>query len=605
MSRGSRSGRMVIALIAALGMAGVAAMPGHTGAVRLEATPAPAAAMPAPAASPTGTVAIGPAATPGTPASGQGTPAAGAGPASLDWAQYDNDASDARYSLAARITPGNAAGLRLAWSFHTGVSSPRLSFESTPVEAGGRLFLTAPDDEMFALDATTGRQLWHVAPQLEPNAPPQRVNRGVAYGDGRVYLTTVDDRLIAYDAATGARRWSARITPSLGVAFESAAPLFVDGRVIVGIAAGEHEIRGFVAAYAATTGKQLWRFATVPGPADPGGASWPPGDRYLHGGGPVWMTAAADPVLGLVYFCVANPSPDFNGSGRAGDNLYTDSIVAVHAASGALAWHFQEVHHDLWDYDPASSPVLLDLPGAGGTVPALIQAGKTGFLYVLDRRTGAPVVPAPEVPVPAGPPWQHASPTQPEPRNQPFSPQCPPPGLYPREGCIFTPPDEVPMLQAPGGIGGSAWSPVSYSPRTGLAYIAANSYPVLRSTTPHACCFGRSPSNLPGEPQVGGLVGYDVANGRIAWQAPVGGFAFGGSAVTAGDVLFSGESSGAFDAWDARTGRLLFRYPTAAGADAAPSVYVANGREYVAIAAGGNTAIHSKPGDTLLAFALP
>jgi len=209
------------------------------------------------------------------------------------------------------------------------------------------------------------------------------------------------------------------------------------------------------------------------------------------------------------------------------------------------------------------------------------------------------------VPVPAGPPWQHASPTQPEPRNQPFAPQCPPPGLYPREGCIFTPPDEVPMLQAPGGIGGSAWSPVSYSPRTGLAYIAANSYPVLRSTTPHACCFGRSPSNLPGEPQVGGLVGYDVANGRIAWQAPVGGFAFGGSAVTAGDVLFSGESSGAFDAWDARTGRLLFRYPTAAGADAAPSVYVANGREYVAIAAGGNTTIHSKPGDTLLAFALP
>jgi alcohol dehydrogenase (cytochrome c) len=521
------------------------------------------------------------------------------------WPLYGGDLANTRFSPATQITPANAGSLKLAWSFHTGVSGLNTSFESTAVVGGGRLYITAPDDEVFALDPTTGHLIWHVTPKLEPDAAPTRINRGVAYGEGRVYLATVDCRLLALDAATGKLDWSAQLSSSQKQLFNSMAPLYVNGRVIVGRANGEHEARGFLAAYDAATGKQVWRFLSVPGPGDPGGDTWPASNRYLTGGGPVWMTPAADPSLDLIYFNVTNPSPDFNGSSRAGTDLYTDSIVAVHADTGALAWYFQEVHHDLWDYDPASPPVLLTLTIGGAQVPAIIQAGKTGFLYVLDRRTGTPLVPTPERPVPAGEPWQHAWPTQPEPENQPFAPQCPAPGLYPEESCIFAPPNETPTLNAPGALGGSAWSPVSYSPQTGLAYIEADAIPVLRQTTPKDCCFGHSPKLIPNEPHIGSLVGYDVAGGRIAWLAPVNGTPFGGSVVTAGGVLFSGESTGSFDAHDALTGALLFQYSTVAGADAAPSVYQIGGREYVAIAAGGNSILNSMRGDTLDVFSLP
>jgi len=540
-----------------------------------------------------------PTATPTTPAS------AGAAATDVSWPVYGGDPTNQRYSPATQITPANVSTLKLAWSFHTGVWGPGTSFESTAVVAGGRLYITAPDDKVFALDPTTGNQLWHVTPKLEADAAPTRINRGVAYGDGRVYLATVDSRLIAYDAVSGKQEWSAQLAQSRKELFNSMAPQFVDGWVIVGLSAGEHEARGFLAAYDANTGKQVWRFITIPGPANPGGNTWPATTRYLAGGGPVWMTPAVDTSLGLIYFNVTNPSPDFNGSSRAGSDLYTDSIVAVHAATGKLAWYFQEVHHDLWDYDPASPDVLLTLTIGGSPVPAIIQAGKTGFLYVLDRRTGKPVVPTPERPVPGGEPWQHAWPTQPEPQNQPFAPQCPAAGQYPLETCLFTPPGTTPVLNAPGSLGGSAWSPVSYSPVTGLAYIEANTIPVLRSTTPTSCCFGRSPRRIPNEPVSGSLEGYDVAGGRIAWLVPVQGAPFGGSTATAGGVVFSGESSGYFDAHDASNGSLLFHYATLAGADAAPSVYVADGREYVAISAGGNSILNSPRGDTLDVFTLP
>lgn len=191
------------------------------------------------------------------------------------------------------------------------------------------------------------------------------------------------------------------------------------------------------------------------------------------------------------------------------------------------------------------------------------------------------------------------------PQNQPFAPQCPAPDLYPHEGCIFTPPSETPILIAPGQIGGSAWSPVSYSPRTGLAYIAANTFPQVRSTTPTSCCFEHPPIALPNVHFQGALVGYDVARGRIAWRVPVDQLAYGGSAVTAGDVVFSGESMGYVDAHDARNGHLLWQYRAGAGVDAAPSIYVAGGREYVAVAVGGNEVIGSPRGDALDVFALP
>jgi len=525
----------------------------------------------------------------------------------LEWPTYGGDPGGSRYSPAATINATNVASLRLAWSFHTGVDPQKPSFESTPVIAAGRLFITTGDDGIFALDAASGRPLWRSTLSLAAGAVLTGRNRGVAYGAGQVYLATADDRLVAYDAATGRRAWQQQLVAPNHKYFESMAPLFDRGRVIVGVSGGEQEVRGFVDAYDARTGRKLWRFWTVPAPSDPGGNTWPRNGRYLRGGGSVWMTPVVDPALNLLYVCVTNPEPDANGHPRPGSNLYSDSIVALSADSGRVAWYFQEVHHDLWDFDPASPPVLLTLRLHGADVPAVIEAGKTGYLYVLDRRNGRPLVPTPERPVPRGPAWQLASPTQPEPRNQPFVPLCPAPGLYPREACVFTPPSETPVLMAPGGIGGSAWSPVSYSPRTGLAYIAATTYPMLRSTTPASCCFGRAPRPLPSVPPKGELVGYDVAAGRVAWRAslPNHALAFGGSAVTAGDIVFSGESAGYVDAHDARSGRLLWQYHSVAGADAAPAVYVAGGREYVAIAAGGNGVLDSPRGDSLDVFVLP
>ncbi len=530
-----------------------------------------------------------------------------AAPADVGWSLYSGDPGGMRYANAGAVSPANVSSLKLAWSFHTGVSGPGMSFESTPVVAGGRLFLTAPDDEVFALDATSGKLLWRAAPVLEPDAAVSRVNRGVVYGDGRVYLATLDARLIAFDAATGARDWSTQLIAAGHEYFESEAPLYDNGHVIVGVAGGEQEIRGFVVALDARTGKEQWRFHTIPAPQETGGATWPNDGTYLHGGGSVWMTPVVDPVRRLVYFGVGNPTPDFNGSPRPGLNLFTAAIVALHEDTGALDWYFQEVHHDLWDTDPASPPVLLSLRVAGApTVPALIEASKTGWLYVLDRRTGKPLTPIMEKAAPRGPSWQHAWPTQPEPRSQPFVPQCPPAGLYAQEGCIFTPPSETPTLMAPGQLGGSAWSPVSYSPSTGLAYIAANDIPAIRATARDARAFSRAPRTLPNQVYSGALVGYDVARGKATWRTPLAsGLAYGGSLVTSGGVVFSGESSGFFDAHDASSGKLLWQYATHAGADAAPSMYTIGGRTYIAIAVGGASILNSRRGDTLDVFTLP
>jgi PQQ-dependent dehydrogenase (methanol/ethanol family) len=540
------------------------------------------------------------------PYAGTAHSASGASAAAVNWPGYNRGGSSMRYAPIDALTPATASKLRLAWTFHTGIVSQKTSFEATPVIAGGRLFIVAPNDMVFALNPTSGKLLWRFTPQLASNTRPSLISRGVAYGDGMVYLATVDDHLIALDAATGKQRWQFTLQdPALGY-FESMAPLFDRGRVIVGTSGSDSDIRGFVAAFDARTGRELWLFDTVPSPSQSGGNTWPNNGAYQHGGAAAWMTPAVDPTLNLIYVTVGNPSPVFNGAQRAGKNLYADSIVALQADTGRVVWYFQEVHHDLWDLDAASPAVLLTLHQGTKNIPAIIEVGKTGFVYVLDRRTGQPLVPTPERGVPSGPSWQHAWPTQPEPQNQPVSSQCPAKGLFAHEGCIFTPTSDTATLIAPGGIGGSAWSPVSYSPRTGLAYIAANTYPSVRQTTPTSCCFNVPPPYLPAVQFKGVFMGYDVGRGKIAWSVPlpVPSLAFGGSAVTSGNVVIHGESTGYVDARNAANGKLLWRYKTGAGADAAPAIYAVNGVTYVAIAAGGNEVIGSPRGDTLYVFAL-
>jgi quinohemoprotein ethanol dehydrogenase len=524
----------------------------------------------------------------------------------MDWPGYGHNGANTRYAPSPALTPGSAARLRLAWTFHTGIVNQFTSFEATPIVAHGRLFIAAPDDTVFALDPTTGHLLWRFHPILSPATTTSLVSRGVAYGEGLVFLATLDDRLIAIDARTGQQRWQFMLQdPALGY-FESMAPLYDRGQVIIGTSGSNRDIRGFVAAIDARTGQERWLFNTVPSPSEPGGATWPNNGSYRHGGAAMWMTPAVDPALNRIYVGVGNPSPVFNGALRAGKNLYANSIVALNSDTGRVEWYFQEVHHDLWDTDAASPPVLLTLRRGGRSIPAIIQVGKTGYIYVLDRRTGKPLVPTPERPAPGGATWQHPWPTQPAPDNQPVVLQCPAPGLYPREGCIFTPTSEEPTLIAPGQFGGSDWSPVSYSPRTGLAYIAATTYPMLRQSTPTSCCFAvdlPTPASIPFQ---GAFIGYDVARGRVVWRValPIPSLAYGGSAVTAGGVVIHGESAGYVDARDATNGHLLWQYRTGAGADAAPAIYMARGTTYVAIAAGGSAFIDSPRGDTLYAFSL-
>ena len=270
---------------------------------------------------------------------------AAASAAGLDWPGYGGDPGATRFSPATQVTPANVHSLRLAWSFPL-ANTTGSRYESTPVVAGGRIFITGPDDTVYALDPVTGRQLWHSTVGFNASSP---TNRGVAYGDGSVFLATANAWLIALNAATGKQVWSRQILPGTANSAigETMAPLFDRGRVIAGVTLGERAGPGFVAAYDGRTGRQDWRFQTIPGPGDPARRTWPKGFDPRGAGGAVWMTPAVDQALNLIYVTVGNPVPDYLGQDRAGANLYTASIVALHADSGRLAWYFQEVHHDL------------------------------------------------------------------------------------------------------------------------------------------------------------------------------------------------------------------------------------------------------------------
>jgi len=301
----------------------------------------------------------------------EAAPHSGGAPTADNWPTYGGNLYNQRYSALDRITTGNVRGLKAAWSYHTGTFSAATSFQSSPVVVDGVLYLTGPHSHVAALDARTGKELWQYVPHYDdltkfPLCCGQ-VNRGVAVGGGKVFVAQLDAKLTALDQKTGGVLWSIPVgDPRQGYS-ETAAPLYHDGRVYIGVAGGEYEVHGYVSAYAAATGTMLWRFYTVPKPGEFGSATWPAGSSiWKHGGGGVWMTPVLDPELGLLYILVGNPSPDLDGAVRAGDNLFTDSIVALDMRTGQRRWHFQQVHHDIWDYDPASPTMLFDT-NANGT----------------------------------------------------------------------------------------------------------------------------------------------------------------------------------------------------------------------------------------------
>ena len=515
------------------------------------------------------------------------------------WPSYGRDYSNQRYSPLTQISAATVPQLALAWHYKTGIAE---AFETSPLVVGRTMYVTTPMNHLVALDAVTGAKKWeYVHPLGTTTMCCGPVNRGAAYYGGRVYMATLDAQLVAIDTATGHVAWHVQVADNKQGYAITMAPVIVNGRVITGVSGAEYGIRGHVTAYDANDGARLWRWFTIPSP-DEGGwwGTWkttdPFGlplnrdiaqekrdsaryaDAWKQGGGSVWQTPAVDTARGLLVLTVNNASPDIDGTVRPGDNLYSDCIVALDLATGKLRWYFQEVPHDTWDYDPISPPVLVDVRDAAGrTVPAVAEAGKTGWVYVLDRVTGKPIRRSDEF-------VEHK-------------------GMYTR-------PTRQGVHVLPGGNGGSEWSPPAYSQQTGYLYVLGLNEHDLYKMRPEK--YAAPASYLSGvwyssEPtkDYGTFTAVDLNTGRVAWQDTVPHPMVGGAMATAGGVVFVGTKDRRFLGIDARTGKILWTYGAPAGVNAPPISYMVDGRQYVAVAAGGNFQINAPRGDEVLVFALP
>ena len=490
-----------------------------------------------------------------------------AAPATADWITNGGSLANNRYSTLDEITDQNIKGLKGKWmtALKGSGTATKYSAEGQPIVYKGTLYQATGADDVFAVDVKTGKILWQYEAKLDQKIDTVCcgwLSRGVGIGDGMVFIGQLDGNMVALDQTTGKVVWKTQVVDWKTGSGITAAPLYYDGLIYTGITGGEFGVRGRLTALDAKTGKEAWRFYTIPGPGETGHDTWPQtGDAWEHGGAPVWQTPAVDPKLGMVYFTTGNASPDVNGSKRAGDNLFTASFVALDAKTGAYKWHFQQVHHDIWDFDAPSPTVLYDAKVNGKTVPAIAEASKTGFLYVLDRSTGKPLIPIEEKPVPQSD-YQKTSPTQPFPTNPPFASQTVRDDAFEnikkqidtvnekrdtplkvKKGAIFTPQEhEEVMVTAPDATGGTNWQPSSYNPKTNMVYVCSQDGVA-----------GYSASDIPGftegkqfigsiiaitgfGPNPGHLTAIDGTTGQIKWQKDFPESCYSGSATTAGNV---------------------------------------------------------------------
>jgi PQQ-dependent dehydrogenase (methanol/ethanol family) len=561
-----------------------------------------------------------------------------------DWVNVRGNVYGQQYSALTQINKTNVKNLKIAW--HTVVAIPTkgkpkftgASAEAEPVVYQGTMYMPDPKGNVYAMDATTGERLWyHKFVPPKHFTPFIQTTRGVAIGDGAVYSSQSDGRVVALDQATGRVKWSTVVGDwKIGCAF-TAAPAYADGLVLNGTTGGDAGCPSTVTALDAKTGKLKWRFNVIPTGNEVGADSWP-ATRAWVGGGAIWNTPAVDQKLGLVYVGVGNPVP-YNGVQRgSGDELFTESVLALHLKTGKYAWHYQTVHHDIWDYDTAANGVeLLDLKIKGRMRQAIAQAGKTGWVYILDRRTGKPILGINERKVPQDP-AQHTSATQPIPVGQPFAAQCAPRAAWQawkapdgnpvKIGCIFTPyNDQQYTAFAPAALGGSDWPPTSYSQRSGELYICSKDSSAAWKALPPAKPGTLKPlgnffqieglfaqKGSPATNSIGTVVAMNMRSNRVSWRVdfPAGDICYSGVASTRGGLVFVGRNDGRLQAYYDLTGKLLWSSPKLhASVNAAPMVYSVNGKEYVAVYAGGNGAVSFagnakiRYGSDLYAFALP
>src|SRR3954452_23532432 len=564
-----------------------------------------------------------------TVAMGQAQTAANiTGPVGNDWPVVGGNLGNGRYSSLDQVNTGNVAGLKAAWMIHLGsglsTGTPPYTLEATPVVQDGVMYMTSGADDVYAIDPRTGALIWEYRAGLDQAISTACCgwdNRGVAVANGLVYVGRLDGAFMALDAKTGHLEWQTQVGRWQDGYTITSAPLYYNGVVYTGISGGEYGVRGKLTALDANTGQELWHFWTIPGPGDIGGDTWPSPndpdpvkrDAYLHGGGTIWQHPSIDPDLGMLYFTTGNAGPDYDGSPRPGDNLFTVSMVALHL-DGSYAWHFQQVHHDIWDFDSPSPTVLYDTTVNGQPVKAIAEASKTGWIYMLDRTNGKPIVGMEEKPVEQIESQANA-PTQPFPVGDALIPQCAEQVANWIPACIFDSFGKItPKLFAPKNGGGVVWAPMSYDPQTNALYATAWVSPSagIQGHTDWAngktyTSGGVSPPII-GAHKYGTLTAMDASTNKIIWQVKNDYVTGQGSGflTTAGGLAFHGNSDGFFQAYDARSGNLLWQWQTGAGAHAPSMTYQIDGVQYISIAAGGVTAngVGSQRSDMLWTFAL-
>jgi alcohol dehydrogenase (cytochrome c) len=510
-----------------------------------------------------------------------------------NWLTHNGTYTSQHYSPLAEITTGNVTSLESKWVYQNDVFG---AWQTSPIVVDGIMYITQRPNTVSALDARTGRVFWQYryTPSADARVCCGSNNRGVAILGDTLYMGTLDAHLIAIDAKNGRPLWNIAVADVKLAYSITMAPLIVKDKVVLGVGGGEFGIRGFVAAYDAKTGKEAWKFHTIPGPGEPGHDTWS-GDAWKYGSGSVWVTGSYDPELNLTYWGIGNPGPDWNSKQRPGDNLYTDSVIALDGDTGALKWHYQFTPNDGYDYDSVQVPVLVDANWQGKPAKLMLWANRNGNFYVLDRATGKFLLGKPFVKVN----WMSG---------------------FDANGRPQQTPQPAGMPTYPGNQGGTNWYPPSYSPRTGLFYFSAwENYGSIYRPEESVYQPGRNFSGggftvvtpVPGAPAVGigrrspinnwtdevgkGVVmALDPQTGDSKWKFYHFDVTEAGILTTASDLLFTGGREGYFQALDARTGKLLWHVNLGGQVVMAPITYQVGGRQYVSVVSG----------NTLVSFAL-
>jgi quinohemoprotein ethanol dehydrogenase len=544
-------------------------------------------------------------------------------PPTAGWPTNGGNLYNQRYSPLKTINRDNVAQLKGVWRARLRGSgaAPQYSGFAQPLVHDGVAYISTGANDVFALSIDTGDILWQYTANLDPKITSVCCgwnNKGVALGPDKVFIGQLDGQLVALDRASGKVAWKIQAEPWQEGFSITSAPVYFDGMVITGFAGADRGTRGRVKAYDANDGRLVWTFYTIPGPGEPGHETWPKGsDAYKYGGASVWQTPAIDPELGLVYFSTGNAGPDYNGAVRPGDNLYAVSMVAVDLKTGKYRWHFQQVHHDIWDYDAVNPVILMDVNVGGRTRKAIAEVGKTGWAYILDRQTGKPLIGIDEKPVPQEK-RQATAATQPFPRGDAIVPQMievAPEGFQlVNDGRIFTPfVGARPTIMLPGIWGGANWPPSAYDPARQRLFVCASSVvngyagggdPNLVPPRQGAELFTGGNTTFAPVPRSGIIAALDVTTNKVVWRYRWTDQCYSGVLATGGSLLFVGRADGRLTALDSTTGQQLWEFQTGAGMHAPASTFEYKGKQYVLAYSAGSALLGTARGDSVWLFAL-